>query len=223
MKRILIAEDEALIANFLEKKLREHGFASAVAKDGYSALNMTLSHNFDLLILDLGLPGKDGLEVIEELRTQGEQIPIIILTARSEVKEQLARLHISREDYLTKPFSLEKLLARVRLRLRAPPTPEPQPEKNLTVGNITLDLRRQTVKVGARTIELSTQESILLDLFMRQPERVFSREELLGHVWGEDYEPGDQIVNICVKELCKKLGRDIIETVRGVGYRFRTK
>ncbi len=222
MKRILIAEDEALIANFLEKKLREHGFSTAIAKDGYSALNMSLSHSFDLLILDLGLPGKDGVEVMEELRGQGEQIPIVILTARSEVKDRVAGLEGGADDYVTKPFSFDELLARIRLRLRSQQVPQGQPEMVLTAGQITLDLHAHTVKVGDNEIHLSHQEFILLESLMRHSDRVVPREELLNYVWGYEYDPGSNIVDVYVGYLRKKLGRGMIETVRGVGYRLRT-
>ena len=223
MKRILIAEDEALSANFLEQKLHEHGFATARVQDGYEALNMSLSDNFDLLILDLVLPGKDGVEVMKELRGQGEQIPIIILTARNEVKDKVAGLEAGADDYVTKPFSFDELLARIRLRLRSQQVPQGQPEMILTAGKITLDLYTHTVKVGESEIELSNQEFILLERLMRYPERIVSRQEILNDVWGYDYYPGSNIVDVYVRYLRKKLGRGIIETIRGVGYRFRTK
>ncbi len=223
MKRILIAEDEALSANFLEQKLREHGFATARVQEGYEALNMSLSDNFDLLILDLVLPGKDGVEVMKELRGQGEQIPIIILTVRNEVKDKVAGLEAGADDYVTKPFSFDELLARIRLRLRSQQVPQGQPEMILTAGKITLDFHTHTVKVGEREIHLSNQEFILLERLMRHPERIVSRQELLNDVWGYDYYPGSNIVDVYVRYLRKKLGRGIIETIRGVGYRFRTK
>ncbi|MGK7917207.1 MAG: response regulator transcription factor [Prochloraceae cyanobacterium] len=223
MKRILIAEDEALSANFLEQKLREHGFATARVQEGYEALNMSLSDNFDLLILDLVLPGKDGVEVMKELRGQGKQIPIIILTVRNEVKDKVAGLEAGADDYVTKPFSFDELLARIRLRLRSQQVPQGQPEMILTAGKITLDFHTHTVKVGEREIHLSNQEFILLERLMRHPERIVSRQELLNDVWGYDYYPGSNIVDVYVRYLRKKLGRGIIETIRGVGYRFTTK
>ncbi len=221
MTRILIAEDEPAIANFLEKKLREQGFGTKIAEDGYSALYESLTHNFDLLILDLGLPGKDGVEIMEELRGQGETIPIIILTARTSVKDKVIGLKGGADDYVTKPFSVEELLARINLRLRSRQEPKQQPEIVLKVGEITLDLHAHTVKIGARTIHLSNQEFILLENFMRHPDRVLSREELLNYVWGYDYDCDSNIVDVYVGYLRKKLGRDTIETVRGVGYRLK--
>ena len=184
MKRIIIAEDEPLIAAFLDKKLRGNGLTTSIAKDGYQALHLALSHQYDLLILDLGLPGIDGTEVLEELRGQGEQIPIIILTARDEVKDKVSGLEGGANDYVTKPFSFEELLARIRLQLRQTTKNEHKSPRPLTAGNIMLELRSRTVKVGDRRIELSNQEFILLDTLMRHPNQAMSREQLLNYVWG---------------------------------------
>ncbi len=222
MKRILIAEDESRIAAFLQKKLLEHGFNPTVAKDGYEALQISLCQNFDLLILDLGLPGKDGIEVMEKLRGQGHMMPIIILTARNDVKDIVVGLKAGADDYVTKPFSFEELLARIRLRLRSRQVLEFKPERLLTAGKLTLDLRTHTLKVGPRQINLSNQEFILIETFMNHPGQILSREELLNYVWGYNYDPGSNIVDVYVSYLRKKLGVDIIETVRGVGYRLRT-
>ncbi|MGK7892431.1 MAG: response regulator transcription factor, partial [Xenococcus sp. (in: cyanobacteria)] len=174
-----------------------------------------------LLILDLGLPGMDGTEVLEELRGQGEQIPIIILTARDEVKDKVSGLEGGANDYVTKPFSFEELLARIRLQLRQTTKNEHKSLRPLTAGNIMLELRSRTVKVGDRRIELSNQEFILLDTLMRHPNQALSREQLLNYVWGYDYEASSNIVDVYIGYLRKKLGRNLIETVRGVGYMLR--
>ncbi|MGD1806213.1 response regulator transcription factor [Dapis sp. BLCC M126] len=221
MKRIIIAEDEPAIAAFLDKKLRENGLKTSIAKDGYQALHLAFSHQYDLLILDLGLPGIDGTEVMEELRGQGEQIPIIILTARDEVKDKVSGLEGGANDYVTKPFSFEELLARIRLQLRQLTKNEHKSPRPLRVGNIILDVRSRTVKVGDRSIELSNQEFILLDTLMRHPNQALSRDQLLNYVWGYDYESSSNIVDVYIGYLRKKLGRDLIETVRGVGYKLR--
>jgi DNA-binding response OmpR family regulator len=222
MKRILITEDESPIAAFLEKKLRENDFSTSVAKDGYEAIHMARSHNFDLLILDLGLPGKDGVEVMEELRGQGEQIPIIILTARDDVKDKVAGLEGGADDYITKPFSFEELLARIHLRLRDRQLPVPKQQMVVKMGNIVLDLPNRQVRVGDRPIQLSNQEFILLDTFVRHAGQVLSREELLNYVWGYNFDPSSNIVDVYVGYLRKKLGNnDLIETVRGMGYRLQ--
>ncbi|KYC41500.1 two-component system response regulator [Scytonema hofmannii PCC 7110] len=222
MKRILIAEDESRIAAFLEKKLQEHSFFTSVATDGYEAVHMARSQNFDLLILDLGLPGKDGTEVIEELRGQGEHIPILILSARDDVNDKVAGLKSGADDYITKPFSFEELLARLLLRLRDRQPPGRKQEEVLKVGNIVLDLPKRQVKVGDRSIRLSNQEFILLDTFMRHPNQVLSREELLNYVWGYNFDPSSNIVDVYVGHLRRKLGENLIETVRGVGYKLQT-
>ena len=222
MNRILIAEDEPRFAAFLEKGLRASGFTTAVAKDGFEAVQMADSSNFDLLILDLGLPGKDGWQVLEELRSQGEWLPIIILTARDRVSDKVAGLEGGADDYLTKPFRFEELLARVRLRLRDHYLPRGKEETLLKVGNVVLDLHAHKVWVGDQPVELSAREFILLETFLRHPGRIMSREQLLSHVWGYDYDPGSNIVDVYVGYIRKKVVADLIETVRGMGYRLRT-
>ena len=221
MSRIIIAEDEPRIAAFLEKGLRSHGFTTFVVEDAADAIRVTSSDDFDLLILDLGLPGKDGLEVLTELRGRGETLPVIILTARDDVRDKVAGLEGGADDYVTKPFRFEELLARVRLRLRDRDRAHGQDEMMVKCGDITLDLRSRRVSVGDRFVELSAREFTLAETFLRHPEQVMSREQLLSHVWGYDYDPGSNIVDVYVGYLRKKLGTHRFETVRGMGYRFR--
>ena len=221
MNRILIVEDEPRIVAFLEKGLRANGFTTAVAQDAHQAILMAQSDNFDLLILDLGLPVKDGLMVLEELRGRGEQLAIIILTARDNVSDKVTGLEGGADDYMTKPFRFEELLARVRVRLRDS-QPKSKQEMVLSAGDVFLDLRTRQVRVGERLIELPTREFNLLEIFLRHPEQVMNREQLLDRVWGYDYDPGSNIVDVYVGYLRKKLGGKRIETVRGVGYRLRT-
>ncbi|WP_017314352.1 response regulator transcription factor [Mastigocladopsis repens] len=223
MHKILIAEDETPIAAFLEKSLRANGFMTAVAKDGDHAIHMACSHNFDLLILDLGLPGKDGTTVMEQLRGQGERLPIIILTARDDVFDKVAALDGGADDYMTKPFRIEELLARVRLRLRHRQVDQPGRKQEVVrkVGDFVLDLPKRQVKVGDRTVQLSNREFILLDTFVQYAGQVLSREELLNYVWGYDYDRCFNVVDVYVGYLRKKLGNDLIETVRGMGYQLR--
>ncbi len=221
-KRILIAEDEPRIAAFLEKGLRTSGFTTAVAKDGHEALSYAQSGDFDLLILDIGLPGKDGWMVLEELRGQGEHLPIVILSARDEVSDKVAGLEGGADDYVTKPFRFEELLARVRARLRDNRLPKRQEEMFLRAGKIVIDLLTRQVWVGDRPVNLSAREYTLAETFVRHPGQVMSREQLLSHVWGYNYDPGSNVVDVCVGYLRKKLGQDSIETVRGMGYRLRT-
>lgn len=221
MKRILVAEDEPRIAAFVEKGLRANGFTTAVAKNGHEAVYMADSNYFDLLLLDIGLPGKDGWTVLEELRGRGEQIPIIILTARDALDDKVTGLEGGADDYMTKPFRFEELLARVRLRLRHG-TPKGSEEMMLTAGNVVLDLRTRQARVGDRVLDLSAREFIMLETFLRHPGQVLSREQLLSNVWGYDYDPGSNIVNVYVGYLRKKLGDDAIATIRGMGYRLQT-
>ena len=221
MNRILIVEDESKISEFLEKGLQANGFVTTVLQDGRNVAQMVLGNDFDLVILDLGLPGKDGFTVLEELRGQGAQTPVIILTARYELSDKVTGLEGGADDYVTKPFRFEELLARVRVKLR-PISPLGGAEL-LECRDVTLDLRRRQVRVGDRPIELSSREFVLTETFFRYPDQVISREQLLNHVWGYDYNPGSNIVDVYVGYLRKKLGEDLIETVRGVGYRLRCK
>jgi DNA-binding response OmpR family regulator len=222
MKRILIAEDEPRIAAFIEKGLRANGFTTAVAQNGHEAVSLADSNYFDLLLLDIGLPGKDGWTVLEELRGRGEQIPIIILTARDALDDKVTGLEGGADDYMTKPFRFEELLARVRLRLRQSGTPKGSEEMMLTAGNVVLDLRTRQARVGDRVLDLSAREFIMLETFLRHPGQVLSREQLLSNVWGYDYDPGSNIVNVYVGYLRKKLGDQAITTIRGMGYRLQT-
>jgi DNA-binding response OmpR family regulator len=222
MSKILIAEDEPRIAAFIEKGLRSHGFITTIAGDAQDALIMAINGEFDLMILDLGLPGKDGLQILEELRGQGEVLPIIILTGRDDIQSKVAGFEGGADDYLTKPFSFEELLARLRVRLRSREEHTNSDENVLTFRNITINLRTRKVKVGDRNVELPAREFTLAETFLCHPGQVLSREQLLDRVWGYDYDPGSNIVDVYVGYLRKKLGSDLIETVRGMGYRLRT-
>jgi DNA-binding response OmpR family regulator len=183
---------------------------------------MASSSDFDLLILDLGLPDRDGLDVLQELRGRGETLPIIVLTARDGVDDTVAGLEGGADDYITKPFRFEELLARIRVQLRNRHVPRVKEATTLRVGNVVLDLLTREVWVGDRLVELSTREFILAEVFLRHPMQVMSREQLLNRIWGYDYDPGSNIVDVYVGHLRKKLGSDRIETVRGIGYRLRT-
>jgi DNA-binding response OmpR family regulator len=223
MYRILVAEDEARIAAFVEKGLRSNGFTPTLSADANEAIALALGGNFDLLILDLGLPGKDGLEVLEELRGQGERLPIIILSARDDIRDKVAGFEGGADDYLTKPFRFEELLVRIRARLRSNGGNGADREvMELLAGNIVLDLRTRKAKVGDCWIELPSREFTLAETFFRHPGQVMSREQLLDRVWGYDYDPGSNIVDVYVGYLRKKLGSELFETVRGMGYRLKT-
>ena len=217
MSRILIAEDEGRIASFLEKGLRANGFATDVVADGEEALRLARSGKFDLLILDLGLPGKDGFEVLRELRQSDRRLPVVILTARDSVGDTVAGLEGGADDYIAKPFRFEELLARVRVRLRGERAAEPTV---LKVGDAALDLRTRQAIVDEKAVDLSAREFALAELFFRHPGQVLSREQLLSHVWGYDFDPGSNIVDVYVGYLRRKLGKDRIASVRGMGYRL---
>jgi DNA-binding response OmpR family regulator len=221
MNRILIAEDEQKIASFLEKGLRASGFTTTIASGGDAAIDMALSGSFDLLLLDLGLPCKDGLTILEELRGQGAELSIIILTARDDIQYKVAGLEGGADDYVTKPFRFEELLARVRLRLRNHQTSPSKDEMLLQHGDIIINLRTRQVFYQNQNIELSTREFLLLETLVRHRGQILSREQLLDHVWGYNYDPGSNIVDVYVGYLRKKINSDFIETIRGMGYRWK--
>ena len=215
MTRILIAEDEVRLAAFLEKGLRGNGFTTTVVADGESAARVARDEDFDLMILDLGLPAKSGLEVLRELRARGERLPVLILTARDDTDHKVAGLDGGADDYVTKPFAFEEFLARVRVRLRGEGNRE---EPVLRAGRITLDLRTRRASAGTETFELTTREFVMLETFLRHPGQVLTREQLLSHVWGYDYDPGSNVVDVYIGYLRRKLGNDVLRTVRGAGY-----
>ena len=219
MSRILIAEDEPRLASFLEKGLRAQGFVTTVVTDGTAASAIAYDDEFDLLVLDLGLPGKPGADVLRDLRRSGQRMPVLILTARDDLDTTVAGLEGGADDYVTKPFRFEELLARIRARLREQPEPE---QTVLEAGGVTLDMRARRASVEGKTIELSAREYTMLEVLMRHAGQVLSREQLLSHVWGYDHDPGSNVVDVYVGYLRKKLGPDVIETARGMGYRLRS-
>jgi two-component system, OmpR family, response regulator QseB len=221
MSHILIIEDEPRIVSFLEKGLRSNGFTITIVRNGKEAVAIALNGSFDLMLLDLGLPGKDGLIVLEELRGQGIQTPIIILTARFDVDDKVIGLEAGADDYVTKPFRFEELLARIRARLRSVSLYNSSPQMMLTHGDIVLDLHARQLRLANQPIELSSREFALMELFLRHPGQVISRQQVLDRIWGYDYDPGSNIVDVYVGYLRKKLGNHLIETIRRSGYRLR--
>ena len=218
MNRILIAEDEPRLASFLEKGLRANGFSTSTVSDGAAASLLARDAEFDMLILDIGLPGKDGFTVLRELRRAGQRLPVLILTARDDVSDKVSGLAGGADDYVTKPFRFEELLARVRVRLRDEAAPE---ATVLRAGDLVLDLRSRRASNQGRTVELTAKEFGLLETLMRHPGQVMAREQLLSHVWGYDHDPGSNVIDVYVGYLRKKLGTDTVRTVRGMGYRLR--
>jgi DNA-binding response OmpR family regulator len=218
VNRILIAEDEARLASFLEKGLKANGYATTTVADGPSAVALARDEDFDLLILDLGLPGLDGMTVLRTLRGQGRRLPVLILSARDDLQDKVSGLEHGADDYVTKPFRFEELLARVRVRLREEGSTE---QTVLRAGDLSLDLRTRRANVDGRSVELSAREFTMLEVFLRHRGQVLSREQLLSHVWSYDFEPGSNIVEVYVGYLRRKLGRDRIATVRGMGYALK--
>lgn len=221
MYRILIAEDESRIAAFVEKGLRSHGFTPTIASNATEILQLAQGNEFDLILLDLGLPGRDGLEILEILRGQGIQTPIIILTARDDLDDKLAGLGGGADDYMTKPFRFEELLVRIRLRMKPKSLAASSEDLLLMVGNVVLNLRTRKAMVEDREVELPSREFTLAEAFFQHPGQVLTRQQLLDRVWGYDYDPGSNIVDVYVGYLRKKLGGELFETVRGVGYRLK--
>lgn len=217
MARILIAEDDPLISSFLEKGLRANGFTTFLADDGETAQRLSMTDEFDLLILDMGLPGRDGFHVLQELRSRGKKLPVLVLTGRRE-RDVVMCLEGGADDFMRKPFQFDELLARVRTRLRKAGTEE---NYVLQAGGVRLDLKTRRATVGDITVDLTAREFSLLEALLRHADQVLSREQLLSQVWGYFFDPSTNLVNVYVNSLRKKLGADVIQTVRGVGYRLR--
>ncbi len=220
--RILVIEDEQTLASFIEQSLRAEGHAVTVCHDGESGEAAALSGDFALVLLDLTLPRKDGLEVLGAIRTRTPDVPVIILTARAAVEQRVEGLDRGANDYMTKPFSFEELLARVRTQLRSP---SQRQTSVLEVAGIRVDLRTRRVDRDGHEVNLTAREFEVLVYLMRHPDQVLSREQILNAVWGFDFDPGTKVLEVYIGYLRRKLGDtempDPIETVRNVGYRLR--
>jgi DNA-binding response OmpR family regulator len=219
MASILVAEDEQRIASFVEKGLRSAGFGVGIERDGPAALEAARSGQFDLLVLDIGLPRMSGFEVLQQLRAEGNQIAVIILTARDSAVDTVTGFEGGANDYMSKPFRFDELLARVRVRLQENPGEHAGVEA-LTFADLELDLKTRRVRVGGTECDLSAREFALLEEFLRHPEQVLSREQLLSRVWGYGYDPGSNVVDVYVRYLRQKIGKQRLATVRGMGYRL---
>jgi len=218
VSRILIAEDEARIASFVEKGLRAAGFAVTVTADGHEALAQAQTGQFDLMILDVGLPGRDGFDILQTLRGEANPIAVIMLTARDSAADTLHGLEGGADDYMSKPFRFDELLARIRLRLK---DAQPGPSGALQVRGLELDLKTRRISVDGTWHDLSGREFALAEEFLRHPDQVLSREQLLSRVWGLDFDPGSNVVEVYVRYVRAKIGADRIETIRGMGYRLK--
>jgi DNA-binding response OmpR family regulator len=219
--RILVVEDERSIADFIERGLRSEGYAVTCAHDGEAGETEALTGDFGLVLLDVLLPKKNGLEVLKALRAQDAETPVILLTARGEIEHKVEGLDMGANDYIVKPFSFEELLARIRAHLRKP---EQRAAAGLEVGDITLDFRTRDVKRAGKDVRLTSREFELLAYLMRHPNQVLSRSQILNAVWGYDYDPGTNVLEVYVGYLRRKLesadGPVPIETVRAAGYRL---
>lgn len=223
MNRILVAEDEPRIAAFLESGLNSNGFVVTVVGDGESAYQYARTGAFDLMVLDLGLPITDGLTVLRLLRAEKIDLPVVVLTARDSVADTVTGLESGADDYIRKPFGFDELLARVRLRLRGPEhSPEPT---RLRAGDLTLDLRTRRILSDGEKAEtdLTAREFALAEVFFQHPDQVLTREQLLSRVWGLDFDPGSNVIEVYVRYLRRKIGDSRIETLRGMGYRLHSR
>jgi two-component system copper resistance phosphate regulon response regulator CusR len=219
MNRVLAVEDEPRFASFLAKGLRASGFTPTVAEDGERASLIACDDHFDLVLLDVGLPKKDGFAVLADIRRRGERLPVIMLTMRDDLVDKVHGLTHGADDYITKPFEFEELLARIHARLLRAAGPE---EATVcSAGDVTLDLRSRRASIAGRSVDLTARQFAMLEVLVRHPDQVLSREQLLSHVWGYDFDPGSNVVDVYVGRLREKLAPDVIETVRGIGYRFR--
>lgn len=218
--KILVVEDEPLIASFLEKGLREAGFNVRVTHDGDEGYALACTESFDALILDIMLPGRDGLSILKKLREKGSPVPVLILTARNELDEKVQGLGLGADDYLTKPFFIEELIARIHAVVRRQTRDQ---VSVLQAGDLQVNLLTRQVLSNGEPVELTVREFSLLEYLLRFPGRVLTRAQILEQVWHYDFDPKTNIVDVYVRRVRKKLGPtgDRIETVRGVGYRVR--
>jgi len=212
---LLIVEDEERVASFLEKGLRAHGYTVEWVQTGQDALRRLTDPGISLVILDLGLPDVDGLDVLDNLRQRGSAVPVLVLTARGRIGDRVKGLNLGADDYLGKPFAFEELLARVQANLRPRAAVSPSV---LQAGSIRIDLLRREATAGGRAVSLSARELSLLQALAGHPGQILSRQELLSMAWGMNFDPQTNLVDVYVGYLRRKLGDSIIETIRGAGY-----
>ncbi|MEJ6483831.1 response regulator transcription factor [Nostoc punctiforme UO1] len=219
---VLFVEDEAKIANFVRAGLKGQGFVVDYCDNGDEGYLRALENEYDVLILDIMVPGKDGLSILKLLRRQGRNAPVILLTARNELDDRLAGLNLGADDYIAKPFFVEELAARIHAVVRRSVSNR---QNILSVGPIKLDRITREVTCDRQAIELTSREFNLLEYLMRSPGRVFTRTQILEHVWGYDFNPNTNVVDVCIQRIRKKIDpideAVWIESIRGVGYRFR--
>ena len=219
---VLFVEDESKIASFVQVGLKEQGFIVDYCNNGDEAYAKAIAHEYDVLLLDIMIPGRDGLSILKHLRRSGKNTPVILLTARNELDDRLEGLNLGADDYIAKPFFVEELVARIHAVVRRSAGDR---QNFLSVGLLKLDRITREVTRNQQIVELTMREFNLLEYLMRSPGRVFTRTQILEHVWGYDFNPNTNVVDVCIQRIRKKI--DIgdesswIESVRGVGYRFR--
>ena len=219
--RVLIVEDDPAIVRFLERGLAAHGHQAVTADNGRDGVQMAADETVDFVLLDIMLPGMDGQEALRRIRARRPGLPVLMLTARDEVRDKVSALDGGADDYLTKPFDLEELLARMRALVRRADQPE---ASRIQIGDLKMDLRSHRVWRGEKLVELSSREFALLEYFARHQGQVLSRQQILSAVWDYSFDPGSNVVDVYVRYLRSKLDRrgepSLIQTVRGAGYRF---
>lgn len=224
--KVLLVEDQKKIAGFVCAGLRERGFVVEHCGDGETGFERASDGNYDVIVLDIMLPGRDGLSILKSLRKAGNATPIILLTARNELDDRIGGLSLGADDYLGKPFFVEELIARIQALMRRV---SGERQNVLVVGDLRLDRISHEVTWCGETVDLTGREFNLIEYLMRSPGRVFTRTEILEHVWGYDFDPTTNVVDVCIQRIRKKIasigaiadGESPIESVRGVGYRFR--
>lgn len=224
--KILLVEDEKKIADFVCAGFKEQGFIVEHCADGTDAFARASNHVYDIIILDIMLPGRDGLSILKGLRKAGNSTPVILLTARNELDDRLEGLSLGADDYLSKPFFVEELIARAHALMRRV---SGERQNILTVGDLRLDRITRELTWRNQSADMTGRELNLIEYLMRSPGRVFTRTQILEHVWGYDFDPSTNLVDVCIQRIRKKVnalggnheGEPLIETIRGVGYRFR--
>nr|WP_177220633.1 response regulator transcription factor [Halolactibacillus miurensis] len=221
---ILVVEDEVKLARALELELKFEGYDVLLCHDGKEALQLMLDQTFELVILDVMLPNLSGMDILRRLRKENETLPVIMLTARDQIYDKVSGLDYGANDYITKPFEIEELLARIRVQLRKNPLAlETDQADQLAIKDVVIYLSTYEVKKDDRLVELTKREFELMAYLARNKNHVLTRDQLLAEVWGYDYMGETNVVDVYVRYLRQKLGYELIETVRGVGYMVRSE